>query len=277
MRVKIDSVVVRRMRVVVGMMLLLLGSVAGLSACSMMSGETNAEQQNDVQFVSKDTPERRSAIEAAEARAKQFVACLVESGIEADVAEDNDTYVVSGQQYKPKTLVIVRMLDAAGNPAYAGEASGLYPDLHYTHIGDGGDAWIYFKDSTHMMGTPYAGRQAAYQACERKNPEFEQADLDAMGVIEYPEEAWQASLEYARDCRAKGFSWVKDPVRGNGDKPGEGPGVFIPNGISDEEFLRWLEECPVDGLPHLSATMIYSSRGNNYDEILRQYELEHQE
>lgn len=228
-------------------------------------------------FNTQDTPERRSAIEAAEKRAKQFAACLTESGIESDIKSDNDTYIVAGQQYSPKTLVIVRMLDSAGNPVSAENADktrALYPGLYYTHYGDYGDIWIYFKDSTRMMGTPYAGKQAAYQACERKNPQFEQADLSTWGVTEYPEEAWQASLKYARQCRAKGFSWVKDPVRGKGDKPGEGPGVFIPNGISDEELRRWLKECPVDGLPHLSATMIYSSKGNNYSEVFRQYELE---
>ncbi|KAB7789777.1 hypothetical protein [Bifidobacterium leontopitheci] len=254
---------------------------AGCSTSASTDSESSQLSQNAV--VSKDTPERRSAIEAAETRAKQFAACLTESGIETNIYDDNDVYIVSGRQYAPKTAVVVRMLDSAGTPmswsddAVAEQvANSLYSDSNMTPIGEDGRVWVFFRDSTQLMGTPYAGKQAAYQACERKNPEFEQADLDAIGVTEYPEEAWQASLEYARDCRAKGFSWVKDPVRGEGDKPGEGPGIQIPNGISDEELRRWLKECPTADLPPWSAEMLYADRGNNYSEILRQYELEHQ-
>lgn len=83
-------------------------------------------------------------IDVREKAAKQFSARLTGRGFESWVREVNDTYVVGGQEYMPQDLVVVRALDAAGNPVSAEVNVGiatfnLYPDtltggaVHGTH------------------------------------------------------------------------------------------------------------------------------------------------
>ena len=83
-------------------------------------------------------------IDVREKAAKQFSVCLTGRGFESWVREGNDTYVVDGQEYMPQDLVVVRALDAAGNPVSAEVNVGiatfnLYPDtltggaVHGTH------------------------------------------------------------------------------------------------------------------------------------------------
>ena len=55
-------------------------------------------------------------IDVREKAARQFSARLTGRGFESWVREGNDTYVVGGQEYMPQDLVVVRALDAAGNP-----------------------------------------------------------------------------------------------------------------------------------------------------------------
>lgn len=79
-----------------------------------------------------------------EKAARQFSARLTGRGFESWVREGNDTYVVGGQEYMPQDLVVVRALDAAGNPVSAEvnvdiATFNLYPDtltggaVHGTH------------------------------------------------------------------------------------------------------------------------------------------------
>lgn len=83
-------------------------------------------------------------IDVREKAAKQFSARLTGRGFESWVREGNDTYVVGGQEYIPQDLVVVRALDAAGNPVSAEvnvdiATFNLYPDtltggaVHGTH------------------------------------------------------------------------------------------------------------------------------------------------
>ena len=72
-------------------------------------------------------------IDVREKAAKQFSARLTGRGFESWVREGNDTYVVGGQEYIPQDLVVVRALDAAGNPVSAEvnvdiATFNLYPD-----------------------------------------------------------------------------------------------------------------------------------------------------
>lgn len=83
-------------------------------------------------------------IDVREKAARQFSARLTGRGFEIWVREGNDTYVVGGQEYMPQDLVVVRALDAAGNPVSAEvnvdiATFNLYPDtltggaVHGTH------------------------------------------------------------------------------------------------------------------------------------------------
>lgn len=227
-----------------------------LSGCSSQQGGESATPNASTQ----------SMINAREQAARRFVSCLTDQGITARTEDSSDTYVIAGKQYSPKDLVSVRMLDATGAPANGDNdsvTSALYPDVDSISSDDNGQAWVAFKDSSQMEGTPYASKQQAYADCEAKNPDFEQPLTGTFGHQEWPEESIRASLEFAKSCRAKGFDWLPDP-------PKDTPGITIPDGVSDEQFLRFLKECPADDLPIESQMMTY--KNPHYGDLINQHQ-----
>ncbi|WP_152235269.1 hypothetical protein [Bifidobacterium leontopitheci] len=205
-----------------------------------------------------------------ERQAKQFAGCLDGKGFETDVQSGADVYVVAGAQYAPKTAVMVRALDAAGNPVSSPngvdglESLDLYPSVSNSGTDQQGRAWVMFEDSSGLAGTPYASRQKDYQACESKYPDFVQPSVGADSTVEFPEKEVQASIDFARDCRAKGFDWLPDPPSGQ-------PGIYIPGGLSDDQLRRFLQQCPTDDLPFASAFMSYpQSESAHYQTIINE-------
>lgn len=244
------------------------------TACLTLAGCGMNGRDSASTVDAADDSGKTSVITSMEQRAKSFAGCLDGKGFETDVQEGADVYVVAGAQYTPKTAVMVRALDAAGNPVSSPngvdglEALDLYPSVSRSGTDKQGRAWVMFEDSSGLVGTPYASRRQDYQACESKYPDFAQPSIGADSTVEFPQKEVQASIDFAHDCREKGFDWLPDPPSGQ-------PGIYIPGGLSDDQFRRFLEQCPTDDLPFASAFMTYpQSESEHYQAIINEVEAD---
>ncbi|WP_094668373.1 hypothetical protein [Bifidobacterium myosotis] len=186
-----------------------------------------------------------------DATAKRFLSCLTGKGFDAQATAAPGVPDAEGKAKAAtsKNMVMLRMIDASGQPVAAGDGGtsvsadagtqSLYANAMLTFI-DYGAVWVAFKDAAALAGSPYESKQQEYADCEAKNPDFTQPAQDlAAGAPTYSEEERQAALDYARKARAKGFGWVADPT---GDEPTT---ILIPKTVGEEELRRFLKECPV--------------------------------
>ncbi|PLS26401.1 hypothetical protein [Bifidobacterium parmae] len=205
------------------------------AACSA-GATTDAGQSNDTTAGIDDKTKAENT--RLETIAKRFAACLTDKGFDARTVESYASATV-GMKTKdiPRTTVVLRRIDQAGNSTTAGNSDGidtLYPnvELHAT-IDDA--PWVGFAGSDDLAGTPYADRQQDYAACEQANPDFSQPPLAKQARSDPG--AQLAMLEFARKARADGFDWYPDPDPAGGGTTGS---VNIPDTVSAEEFRRFL-------------------------------------
>lgn len=225
---------------------LMLGFLAGCGATDTNAGKTNAENQN----AGSETTQTESAADKA---VKRFVACLVEKGFEAKALE-------AGGIKESDLVAAIRPLDTDGefiepdskdgNSVRWGIRSGeLYPNeiggisISSAITGESAE-YLYFKDHTGLAGTPMASMEDDYAACEQRFPDYSQTP--SMGLPsqrDASEEDKRAVLDFAKQARDKGFTWVADP---SGDQP---LSIVIPTTASREDVKRFLLECPSEGTP----------------------------
>ena len=180
--------------------------------------------------------------------AREFTACLTGKGLDAHLYAS--TLDASGNG--AEDAVELRMIDASGNPiAVGGDSDGasissdsassfddLYPGASYTTITDDG-AWVTFPDAEALAGSPYEASQQDYAACEAQVPAFSQPVQDAAGQRTWSDADKRSALDFARQARDKGFSWVQDP---SADEPTT---IMIPATVGENELRRFLEACPI--------------------------------
>ncbi|PWG66923.1 hypothetical protein [Bifidobacterium callitrichidarum] len=182
--------------------------------------------------------------------AKKFVSCLTGKGFEAQAAAAPGVPDQNGKMTTPttKNMVMLRMLDANGQPVESGNdgmsvstdstTQQMYANAMFTSI-DYGTVWVAFKDSTALAGSPYESKRQDYADCEAENPNFAQPAQDLNQTPSYSDADKQAALDYAKKARSKGFSWVADPA---GDEPTT---ILIPKTVGEDELRRFFKECPV--------------------------------
>ncbi|KAB7788331.1 hypothetical protein [Bifidobacterium cebidarum] len=187
---------------------------------------------------------------ATDASAKQFVSCLTDKGFEAQAAAMPGMPGSSGKSKTPttKNMVMLRMLDSNGQPVKADDngmsvstdsaTQQMYANSMFTSI-DYGTVWVAFKDSAALAGSPYESKRQDYADCEAKNPNFAQPAQDLSQTPTYSDEDKQAALDFAKNARSKGFSWVADPT---GNEPTT---ILVPKTVSEDELRRFFKECPV--------------------------------
>lgn len=181
--------------------------------------------------------------EANEAAAKKFVACLVDKGLDAKVGTSDPD--IDGKT--ANDLVLLRQLDQAGNPIsdetggvdYNSQGLSLYPKAMSFKADDQG-YWVAFQLSGDLTGSPYAGKQADYEACEGQVSEFQQP-IGGGGIPVAGSEADQkAVLAFAKQARAQGFSWVQDPTSQDPTT------IVIPSTVSEAELREFAKLIPKD-------------------------------
>ncbi|MBT1175320.1 hypothetical protein JS530_07375 [Bifidobacterium sp. LC6] len=206
---------------------------------------------------------------ATDANAKKFVSCLTGKGFEAQAAVAPRTSDSSGKAKTPttKNMVMLRMLDANGQPVEAGDngmsvstdstTQQMYANSMFTSI-DYGTVWVAFKDSTALAGSPYESKRQDYADCEAKNPNFSQPAQNLSQTPTYTDADKQAALDFAKKAREKGFSWVADPT---GDEPTT---ILIPKTVNEDELRRFFKECPV-GDAHITYGFDGTAEDFGYD------------
>lgn len=234
------------------------------TACSSPLDRTGGDEQAVPQYKSQLPSEERIA--SLETIAKRFVVCLTDKGIDARLGDTLSLSMEGTSDPLPQTTVLLRALGADGNPIGVDadglttntSESALYPGVSYGKTDTSG-SWIAVTDAHGLAGSPYAGRQADYAACEQANPDFAQPPLSGDASRPKPNPDTQRSmLEFARKARAKGFGWMKDP-----EPDDMANTITIPDDLSAEEFRRFLAEFPPSAWPDsISGIMIPSSRGD---------------
>lgn len=234
-----------------------LGAVAAsglcliaLTACSAPGSTTNASNAGDTTGGNVSGSNTSESANDVNATAKRFVSCLTGKGFDAQLSAS----VLDSSGHGVKDTAELRMLDASGNPvASNGGSEGasissdssssfqqLYPTAVYTTVDTNG-AWVTFQDSSGLAGTPYASKQADYAACEKANPDFTQPVQGSTQQPDYSDVDKTAALNFAKQARKAGFSWVQDPAA---DTPTT---IMIPNTVSESELRRFFKECPTGG------------------------------
>ncbi|RSX56273.1 hypothetical protein [Bifidobacterium samirii] len=232
-----DTAIARRLTALTATGLCLIG----LTACSTPAADQPAASGGD------DATTGASSGDAA----REFTACLTGKGLDARLYAS--TLDASGNGVED--AVELRMLDASGNPvAVGGDSDGasissdsatsfddLYPGAAYTVVTDDG-AWVTFPNAQALAGSPYAASQQDYATCEAQVPAFSQPVQDAAGQQTWSDDDKRAALDFARQARDRGFSWVQDPTA---DAPTT---IMIPDTVGEGELRRFLEACPMDDL-----------------------------
>lgn len=217
---------------------------------------TNAGERQDSANTSGGSEQEVSADASAEQTpaatlAKQFVACLVSKGFDARVEGEKHDQVAlleidwNGQAIQP---VVSTDSDGTVNHDWSGDLT-MYP--HITMSGIEGDVvtgeyfpYILAQSSSELAGSPYEGRQQDYASCEAKYPDFTQAPPQTIpDQSQASDEDRKAVLAFAKQARAKGFTWVADP---SADSP---LSIVIPTDVAREEVKRFLINCPTDDTP----------------------------
>ncbi|MBW3078761.1 hypothetical protein [Bifidobacterium simiiventris] len=187
---------------------------------------------------------------STDANVKKFIACLTGKGFEAQAAAAPDMSGSADASKTPtvKNAVELRMIDKAGNPVPVGgdsngmtvdsDAQQLYTGATFTSVEDD-KVWVMFADATALAGSPYESKQQDYAACQAQVPGFTQPVQGADMQPAVSDAQKQAALDFARKAREKGYGWVADP---DGDNPTT---IMIPKTVSEEEFRRFLKDCPV--------------------------------
>ena len=226
--------------------------ITALSGCSSPFGMHNAN--NGVASNGSDTVVDNLEVDTT---AKKFLSCLTSKGFDAQVTAPIGMPDANGKAKQPtvKNLVVLRMIDANGQPVESGDGGTsvstddttqqMYMNSMLTAI-ENGTVYVAFKDSTTLTGSPYESKRQDYADCEAQVPSFAQPVQDiASNAPTYSEEDKQAALDYAKKAREKGFSWVADPT---GSEP---TNILIPKTVREEELRRFFKECPV-GDAHIS-------------------------
>ncbi|WP_219059018.1 hypothetical protein [Bifidobacterium miconis] len=233
-------VTVRRTWAVMAVSVLSLSLLAG---CSVPFAANGGDSSDTV-------ASGNDAAASTDANVKKFIACLTGKGIEAQAAAAPDTSGSTDASKAPtvKNAVELRMIDAAGNPVpVSGDSNGmtvdsgsqqLYAGATFTTVEDD-KVWVMFKDAAALAGSPYASKQQDYAACQAQVPDFTQPVQDANTQPAVSDAQKQAALDFAKKAREKGYGWVADP---DGDNPTT---IMIPKTVSEEEFRRFLKDCPV--------------------------------
>ncbi|KAB8289441.1 Uridine kinase [Bifidobacterium ramosum] len=218
-------------------------TLSALAGCSTPF-TTNGGNQSNAVASGGDTAT------STDTNVRKFIACLTDKGIEAQAAAAPDMSGSTDTSKAPtvKNAVELRMIDAAGNPVKVGgdsngmtvdsDAQQLYAGATFTTVEDD-KVWVMFKDATALAGSPYASKQQDYAACQAQVPDFTQPVQDENVQPAVSDAQKQAALDFAKKAREKGYSWVADP---DGDNPTT---IMIPKTVSEEEFRRFLKDCPV--------------------------------
>ncbi len=185
-------------------------TIAGALALSGCTSTTNPEEPD---------PTTQGSDEAS-----AFLACLTAADVEAKIN-------ASGQ-------VLVKVPGEPGGGGVISSDSGSGEGLLGMEGDDAGNTWVAVASANYFADNPDV--QDAYAACEKKHPEFEQAQFNPSNDPTFQQdqkEQEEAALAFAQCARTNGFTQIADP------SPEFGRGIMIPDSFTEQDFRALAEAC----------------------------------